>query len=107
MINTKEFCQLELAEAIACCIERARCISPKSKNGWPTPDNEIYWYTREKASVLARELGIKWPMILKEINTVYCLTFREEMDSEFILKSELFWIKLAHPDIIIEEVMES
>ena len=108
MTNTEALLQSKQAQAIACCIQRARSISPKNNDqGWPSSDNEIYWYTREKAVVVARELGIKWPWVLKQLSNISALTFMNELDPEFIQKSEIFWDELAHPDLIVGEIMES
>jgi len=96
----------EQAQSLAFCMVRAYHISPKSKDGWPTHDNEIYWYTRESALKIARNLSIPWTKIMKEYTNTCALTY-DKLSKDQIQESEAFWPDVAHPDLIIGEVMES
>jgi len=71
------------------------------------PSNEIYWYTREKVFQYIRSFPgpstINWSAILKEFDIA-----RHEFDIR-ILKENCgsFWVRFAHPEIIMREVHDS
>jgi hypothetical protein len=91
----------DIALQIACCIERARLESGFIGN-WPDPDVEIYWYTREASVDFSRKLGVRYFQVVLELQKI-----RQLLDVEIYKLSELFWPQLAHPDLIIKEVMGS
>ena len=91
----------EIALQIACCIERAR-IESGLPNGWPPSDAETYWYTREAAPDFSRKLGIPYTQVVSALNKTHML-----VESKILRLSEPFWSDLAHPFLILKEVMES
>jgi hypothetical protein len=90
-----------VALRIACCIERAR-IESGLPTGWPPSDAETYWYTREAAPSFSRKLGIPYPKVVSALNETNMF-----VESKVFRLSEPFWPDLAHPLLILKEVMES
>lgn len=90
-----------IALQIACCIERARLESMDSQ-AWPASDNEIYWHTREAAAVFGRKLGVPIPQIVSALRG---LTLRFSKQKDIYRLSEPYWPDLAHPELVIKEVM--
>ena len=91
----------DVALQIACCIERAR-IESGLPTGWPPPDVETYWYTREAAPDFGRKLGVPYQRVLSALNKTHMI-----VESKIFRLSEPFWSDLAHPLLILKEVMES
>lgn len=92
----------EIALRIACCIERARIESGLPTHSWPPPDVETYWHTREAAPDFGRKFGIPYTQILPLIEKTHSF-----VESKIFRLSEPFWSDLAHPLLILKEVMES
>ena len=90
-----------IALQIACCIERARLESMDSQI-WPASDNEIYWHTREAAADFGRKLGVSVPQIVSALHSVALKYTKRKV----YLLSEPYWPDLAHPELVITEVME-
>lgn len=97
-------------ESLACCIVRALQIStsPKTKSNklyfhyTPTRDNDVYWHTREACAEVAKAFEIKWVEILSTVNQINSNPLPW---SEIVERSRMFWWKVAHPVILVEEVM--
>jgi hypothetical protein len=93
---------VSIAHQIACCIERARLESTDNGLSWPSPENEIYWHTREAAAIFGRKLGVSVPALvhaLSEVSSIYT-------KRSIYLLSEPYWPDLAHPLLVVKEVME-
>lgn len=88
----------EIALSLGFCLIRARIMS---RMDILRSDNDIYWHTRERCSTMARERGVAWPAVLRaEQRNV-------ASDSVVRRESEPFWPDVAHPDLLVREVMES
>jgi len=84
--------------ALACCILRAEILSGGRSED---PDNEIYWYTREKCLEIGRISGIKTPEVLLELE----LQESRHLSIKTIERmSEMFWDETAHPILMMQEV---
>ncbi len=84
---------------LAACIKRASRLA----RGDESPKSDVYWHTREKCFELANEMKIRWPLVLHEVvNSMYSIS-----DRELDRLSEIFWSQVAHPDIIITDVIGS
>jgi hypothetical protein len=89
---------------IACCIERARI--ELTGTGQLVAHNfitaEIYAYTRVEAIRIIGSYHISFSKI------EFLLKFTERMNKSEVYKiSEPFWPRLAHPELLVREVLES
>lgn len=84
-------------ESLAACIERARLLSPGLG-----PENDVYWHTRERAAEIARERGVRIPDLIH--HATYRVNYPE---AEIRRLSAPFWDDVAHPFLIVREVLES
>lgn len=81
--------------ALAACIRRAERDNPGTG-----PENDRYWYTREKCAELAQELGIG-------IGELISVSYRiDTYDKKLDVKSSPFWDEVKHPDILCAEIMD-
>jgi hypothetical protein len=88
----------EIIAALACCILRA-----ENASGAPVDTrNGIYWHTREACLPIARKHGIPWTDVLREAEGTWHLS-----RSVIRKRSSPFWVDVAHPGLIVREVMES
>lgn len=90
-----------IAYKIAACMRKAEDESRKFGNydKWD-PQNEVYWHTREKAFDFSGQLHIKWPKVLDAYKRLSNSSYSEFLD-------DTFWVDMAHPNILIKEVMNS
>ncbi len=79
---------------LACCVTRAQSVSGRQIGA----DNDVYWHTREVCVDIARSRG----MSISAIFAANMLSDREILD-----RSRVFWPRVAHPDVLAREVMES
>lgn len=91
----------DTALQIACCIERAR-IESKDGKSWPELNNEIYWHTREAAAIFSKKLGVPFPLVISALKKV---PFTHTRQTIYRI-SKSYWPDLAHPSLVIKEVME-
>lgn len=95
-----DFCpehKREDALRLASCIAIAR-VYAKNENS----DNEIYWHTRETCFSQSTREGVSWFHVMSALN--FAGTFKIE---ELRKMAGNTWIKTAHPEIIVREVLES
>lgn len=101
---------------LACCIERARRLA----DGDQSSTSEVYWHTREAVMAQAGRLGIPVQEVLRAVSA---LTYQENitrgprhrtvsgrtinMPQELVSLSEPMWADVAHPSVLVEEVMSS
>jgi hypothetical protein len=99
-----EILKASTALKLAACIRRA-CDGP-IKASAPNREhalNDYYWHTREACGEKARKLGIFFPDIISEFKHKTCY-----MGPNSIKKlSEDFWEEVMHPEILVQEVMET
>lgn len=88
---------------VVCCIERARIESGVARNiDHSLISAEAYRYTRLKAPDIAARYRIPYNRIM------FALRKSREIDeSEVYELSEPFWSELAHPLLLVKEVIES
>lgn len=103
------------ALALACCIERARRLA----DGDESPSSDVYWHTREAAVRVAVELGLPITSVISLLPNVQGLTStagpraitmsgREiRLNRSLVDDSARFWADVAHPDVLVQEVMEA
>lgn len=88
------------ADLLARCIIRAEKIS---SGGIWNSHFDWYWYTRGKCLEIARANSIKWPSVLS-----LCKYYeRNGLLDSYMQVTEVLWTEVAHPDIIISEVMKT
>ncbi len=83
---------------LACCVPRAQSVSGLQIGS----DNDVYWHTREACLVIARSYGFLTTEFVRAIFAANMLSDREILD-----RSRVFWPRVAHPDVLAREVMES
>lgn len=103
----------ELVAILAACIIRADHLDRQNRHYKETPlagyTYEVYWYTREAVfEFLKRERGDKpiastWGNVLISANN---LKFLELEDVIKIIPDEI-WLQVAHPDIIVQDILNS
>lgn len=67
------------------------------------PLNEYYWYTREACHEFARKLGLFFPDVISLYEHETGTMGKEKLAE---LSGE-FWPDVLHPDLLVQEVMES
>lgn len=83
---------------LACCCPRAQAVSGRQVE----PDNDIYWHTREACLQIARDNGLMTAVFIRAVAAANLLP-----DKEIRERSSSFWPRVAHPDVLAREVMES
>lgn len=92
------------ALSAAACIVRAHRASAEfaSSRGWPEPENDVYWHTREALCERRAEFGIRIGDYLAALPSAY-LMGREELEKA----SDPIWMEVCHPEILARTIMES
>jgi hypothetical protein len=80
-------------------IIKAKHVSGRSESS----DNDIYWHTREAGAEIAKTHKIPWQYVITLLRS-----FENRFMSDVIERlAEPIWPQIGHPDIIVEEVMNS
>lgn len=90
-------------DTLAKCVLRAQAIA-----GGKDTFNEIYWHTREKSVEIMMFNGLPIGRLINRVESLehWILVFKVE-NLEFGNKeTEPYWSDVAHPTLLIQEVME-
>lgn len=103
----------ELVRILAACILRADYLDQQDRRCRETPlagyTHEIYWYTREaafeflKKSSYLNSIPPTWGNILVGVQDLRFWNINEVIK----LIPEDIWVQVAHPDVIISDVLNS
>lgn len=96
-----------IATSLACCMRRARELRPVphslSNMAYDDHRNEYYWHTRELCFALSVALGIPFQYMMN----AHSDDVPKLRDHQVLSISSEFWIHVVHPDILVQEIMES
>ncbi len=96
--------------ALACCLKRASLAA----GGDESPASDVYWHTREAIGEICRRERLFFPNVLRmERDSSFAEYSPGPMGWRFVLSenfryfSEMYWDEVAHPSLLVEDVMSS
>lgn len=90
----------DLLECLVACVKKAYELSGYDSS----PDSDIYWHTRELCVGVALENGVRISIFIECVN-------KYDHDYERVITRNDLWTRIwpvvAHPSMIIKDVMDS